>query len=81
MNPLLMVASVVLPLVPVILFPTRFIGRGMVQTVIGAGLIVGMMMAVYLSLSALAGEQAGPAVDELPSFSDADLGALENLLD
>lgn len=83
MNAILVLASVVLPLIPVVMFPTRFIGRGLGRTVVGAVLLVGMMMAIYLTLSAVTGEAgtAATASADLPSISDADLSALEDLLD
>ena len=81
-NAILLIVSVVLPLLPVVMFPTRFIGRGTGATVVGAVLIVGMMMVIYFSLSAATGDQgAGAAAPtDLPSVSDADLSALKDLL-
>jgi hypothetical protein len=82
MNAILMILSVVLPLLPVILFPTRFFGRGTLPTIVGACLLVGMMMVLYFSLGALAGGDGGPgtASADLPSIPDADLSALAALL-
>jgi len=82
MNAILLIVSVVLPLMPVIMFPTRFIGRGLGATVLGAALLVGMMMVLYLSLSAATGGTGGGAAHastDLPSNSDADLDALKDL--
>lgn len=82
MDAILLIVSVVLPLMPVIMFPTRFIGRGLGATVLGAVLLVGMMMMLYLSLSAVTGGTGGGAAHastDLPSTSDADLDALKDL--
>jgi hypothetical protein len=81
-NAILLIASVVLPLLPVVMFPTRFIGRGTPATVLGAVLLVGLMMVLYFSLSAATGESGAgkTAAPDLPSVSDADLKALQNLL-
>jgi hypothetical protein len=83
MNAVLLIVSVVLPLLPVVMFPTRFIGRGLGATAMGAALLVGMMMVLYLSLSAATRSSggAGAVAADLPSVSDADLRALKDLLD
>lgn len=87
MDALILIASVVLPLIPVVLFPTRFIGRGLGSTVLGAALIVGMMMLVYWSLSgfgglgtSVPGGTADASADPLAGISDKDMAALEKLL-
>jgi hypothetical protein len=82
MNALLLIVSVVLPLLPVVMFPTRFFGRGMMSTVLGAGLLVGMMMLLYFGLQSMGGDAAaGPGdVAGLSSGSDADMSALAQLL-
>jgi hypothetical protein len=71
----------VVPLLPVVMFPTRFIGRGVGATVLGAGLLVGMMMVIYLSLSAFTGGTSGgkAAAADVPAISNADLDALKDL--
>ena len=63
-----------------ILFPTRFIGRGTTSTLIGAGLIVGMMMLIYFGLSATLSDTGG-TLDQsaLAGVSPADISALEKL--
>jgi hypothetical protein len=84
MNAVLVALSVVLPLLPVILFPTRFFGRGTMSTLLGAGLLVGMMMALYVGLTALTGDQSSGAKSvaaaDIPGVSAADISALEQLL-
>lgn len=83
MSAVFAIISVVLPLLPVVLFPTRFIGRGTLSTVLGAGLIVGMMMVLYFGLQSMGGSSAAataPGDDDLPSISTADVSALEQLL-
>jgi hypothetical protein len=81
MNAILLIASVVVPLLPVVMFPTRFIGRGVGATVLGAGLLVGMMMVIYLSLSAITGgtSEGKAAAADVPDISNADLDALKDL--
>jgi hypothetical protein len=80
-NAILLIASVVLPLLPVIMFPTRFIGRGVGATILGAALLVGMMMVLYVSLTAFTGGTGTgkDAAADVPSVSDADLSALKDL--
>ena len=53
MNVVFLIASVVLPLLPVVMFPTRFIGRGRMGTILGAAMIVGMMMLIYVGLQGM----------------------------
>ena len=40
MNVLLIIVGVVAPLLPIVLFPTRFLGKGIGMTQLGAGLLV-----------------------------------------
>ena len=82
MNALLLIVSVVVPLVPVIIFPTRFFGRGLASTVLGAGLLVGLMMLLYFGLQSMGGDGQSASGDlaALPSGADADMSALEQLL-
>ena len=85
MNALFVIVSVVLPLLPVVLFPARFIGRGLGGTLLGAALIVGMMMLVYWSLTGLGGlagddGKSDAALAAQAGGSDADVKALEKLL-
>jgi hypothetical protein len=83
MNVVLLALSVVLPLLPVVLFPTRFFGRGMASTVLGAALLVGMMMLMYFGLQTLTGDgntATDPDAAALAGVSDEDLAALEKLL-
>lgn len=79
MNLVILVLSVVLPLLPVILFPTRFFGRGLVSTAFGAVLLVGMMMLLYFGLQSLTAPDSGGLDTALPGATDADLSALEKL--
>jgi hypothetical protein len=80
MNLALLIISVVVPVLPVVLFPTRFIGRSMVSTALGAGLLVALMMGIYFSLTALGGAMAGPAdTSALGGLTDQDASALDAL--
>lgn len=80
MNTVLLIAGIVAPLLPVVLFPTRFFGRGRMMTVLGAVLLVGAMMLLWYSVSGFTSDDAKStdtaAVDGL---SDQDLSALEKL--
>jgi hypothetical protein len=76
MDAIILIVSVVLPLLPVVLFPTRFFGRGLGGTIFGAVLVVGMMMLVYWSLSAVTGDTLPNAAD---GVSGADIAALQKL--
>ena len=86
MNLALVIISVVVPVLPVVLFPTRFIGRSMVSTVVGAGLLVALMMGIDLSLSALGGlDDFAAATDPadasaLGGLTNQDVSALDALL-
>lgn len=80
MNAVLLVVSVVAPLLPVVMFPTRFIGRGLVPTVMGAALIVGMMMLIYVGLSSLGGDAGdGKSTADADTLTNADVSALNSL--
>jgi len=81
MNAIILVVSVVLPLLPIIMFPTRFFGRGLGSTLLGAGLLVGMMMLLYWSLGSFAGDTSSGSTDTaaVAGMSDADMAALEKL--
>ncbi|MEO8758424.1 MAG: hypothetical protein ABI398_11825 [Devosia sp.] len=81
MSAIILIASVVLPLLPVVLFPTRFFGRGLPSTMFGAALVVGMMMMIYWSLSSfgIGTSDSGADTAALTGVSDADLSALEKL--
>ena len=82
MNLVLLIVSVVVPLLPVIMFPTRFFGRGLGSTVLGAALLVGTMMLLYLGLQSMGGDGTESSSDmaALTTGSDADVSALEQLL-
>ncbi len=84
MNLALVIISVVVPVLPVVLFPTRFIGRSMVSTAFGAGLLVALMMGIYFSLSALGGLDGTAAepgdASALTGVTSQDLSALNDLL-
>ena len=81
MSAVILIVSVVLPLLPIVLFPTRFFGRGRAMTVVGAALLVGMMMLVWWSLNGLTSDDAKPGTDTaaLAGLSDQDMSALEKL--
>ena len=82
MDAIILIASVVLPLLPVVMFPTRFFGRGLGSTLVGAVLLVGMMMLVYWSLQGALNSGGGDSGDAATAtaLSDADLSALKKLL-
>ena len=82
MDALILIASVVLPLLPVVMFPTRFFGRGLGSTLVGAVLLVGMMMLLYWSLQGALNPGSGDKDDAAAAaaLSDADLSALKKLL-
>ena len=81
MNAVILVLSVVLPLLPIVLFPTRFFGRGRAMTVLGAALLVGVMMLLWWSLNGLTSTDTAATSDTaaLTGLSDKDLSALEKL--
>lgn len=65
MDMLFLALAIGLPLIRFVLFPARAMGRGGNWTIIGAVLIVGIMMALWLGVAALtapAGDGTGPAV-------------------
>ena len=80
MNALILIVSVIAPLIPVVMFPTRFIGRGVGGTLFGAILIVGAMMLIYVLMSATMGSGDAKAGKDAPAASDTDMKALEQLL-
>ena len=84
MNTLILIVSVVAPLMPVVMFPTRFIGRGLSGTLLGAALIVGTMMLIYVTMSATMGgtdDDAKPGkASQQQAAADADMKALDQLL-
>ena len=84
MTQILIIASIVGPLLPFLLFPGRLIGRGGIWVAVGAAMLVGIMMLVFFSMqdlgspdSAIAGLVGG---DATASLSAADVAALEKLL-
>ncbi len=81
MNAVIIALSVVLPLLPIVLFPTKFIGRGGAWKFVGAGLLVGMMMLLFFSLQSATDDtaKAGGDSSALAGISDADLSALQKL--
>ena len=81
MNAVILVLSVVLPLLPIVLFPTRFFRRGRTMTVLGAVLLVGVMMLLWWSLNGLTSTDTAATSDTaaLTGLSDKDLSALEKL--
>ena len=81
MNTVFLILSVVLPLLPVVLFPTRFIGRGRTSTLLGAGMIVGMMMLIYFGLQGMGGLVGKDDADssDAAALSDSDMNALKTL--
>ena len=78
MTAILVALSVVLPLLPVILFPTRFFRRGGMWPLLGAALLVGGMLVLALSLRDAGDDAAKPDADAA-ALSSADLSALEKL--
>ena len=82
MNIVLMIVSVVLPLLPVVLFPTRFFGKGLASTVVGATMLVGMMMLLYFGLNGLTAPTPPADKDALAasSLNASEMSALDDLL-
>lgn len=83
MNALILIVSVIAPLVPVVMFPTRFIGRGVGGTLLGAALIVGTMMLIYVLMSTTmggGGDAAAAGKGASSQAADADMNALAQLL-
>ena len=79
MNAILIAVSVILPLLPLVLFPAKTIGRGGVWTIVGAAMIVGVMMLIFFGMQELTGNVGG--LDTASAqVSDADMKALEALL-
>lgn len=60
MDPLLIVLLVLAPLLPVLLFPARVMGRGGNFVFVGAGLIIAMMMALFIGMQMLSGAADDP---------------------
>jgi hypothetical protein len=82
MNAIILIVSVVVPLLPVVMFPTKLIGRGGLRTFIGAALLVGVMMLLYFGLQSFITD---PGLDQSDAaaasgLSDADMSALQKLL-
>ncbi len=85
MNAIILIVSVVAPLMPVVMFPTRFFGRGLGGTILGAALLVGAMMVIYVTMSATIGTggddpKADKAAKQQQAATDADMKALDQLL-
>lgn len=84
MNALILIVSVVAPLMPVVMFPTRFIGRGVGGTLLGAALIVGTMMLIYVLMSTTmgvgGGDDAAAGKGASSQAADVDMNALAQLL-
>lgn len=83
MNTIILAISVIAPLLPVVMFPTRFIGRGLPATLLGAALIVGAMMLIYFSMQGLMGDNTGDGGKPgkaAPAANDQEMSQLEQLL-
>ena len=81
MNAILIVISVSLPLLPLVLFPAKTIGRGGVWTIVGAAMIVGVMMLIFFGMQELTGDAGSDDLTAASAqISDADVKALEKLL-
>ena len=79
MNVLLIIIGVVAPLLPIVLFPTRFFGKGMGMTLLGAGLLVGAIMLVWWSINFTTDTASTTDTAAATGLSDADMSALEKL--
>jgi hypothetical protein len=81
MNVLLIIVGVVAPLLPIVLFPTRFFGKGMGMTLLGAGLLVAAIMLVWWSINFSTDATTSTDTDTAAAtgLSDADMSALEKL--
>ena len=79
MNVLLIIIGVGAPLLPIVLFPTRFFGKGMGMTLLGAGLLVGAHMLVWRSVNFSTDTSSSTDTAAATGLSDADMSALEKL--
>jgi hypothetical protein len=80
MNLAIIVLSVVVPLLPLVLWPARTIGRGGAWKYIGAAVLVGLMMIVFLGVQDLGGDTGSTDQTAAAGISDADIAALEKIL-
>lgn len=79
MEILALVLTIGLPLIKIVMFPARTMGRGGNWTLVGAAMIVGLMMALWFGMQSLTAapdlpanttaSANGAAADELPDFS------------
>ena len=79
MNVLLIIIGVVAPLLPIVLFPTRFFGKGIGMTVLGAALLVGAIMLVWWGVNFSTDTTTSTDTAAVTGLSDADMSALEKL--
>ena len=87
MEILLLVLTIGLPLIKILMFPARTMGRGGNWTLVGAAMIVAMMMALWFGMQTLSdtvGTTAPNSATSRPSGADdeqnKDLDALSKLL-
>lgn len=82
MNTLIIIVATLVPLLPLILFPARTIGRGGTWTYVGAALLVGASLAIVFSLQAATDTPPAAAGTATASagLSPADIKALDALL-
>ena len=75
MEILLLVLTIGLPLIKILMFPARTMGRGGNWTLVGAAMIVAMMMALWFGMQTLTAPVdvtapgTAPAADQMPDFS------------
>lgn len=79
MNLLIIVVSVILPLLPLILFPARTMGRGGMWTLVGAAMLIGLMMILFFGVQGMSDDATSIGAD-VPQLSDSDMQALAKVL-
>ena len=84
MDLLLLGLTIGLPLIKIILFPARAVGRGGSWTIIGAVMIVGLMMALWFGVQSMTGTDTDAATatasSATPDSGNADSAASDQQL-
>jgi hypothetical protein len=80
MEILLLALTIGLPIIKILLFPARTMGRGGSWTVVGAIMIVGLMMALWFGMQSLTDTVASPTAGATtPASADTSSKALDDL--
>jgi hypothetical protein len=80
MEILLLALTIGLPIIKLLLFPARTMGRGGSWTVVGAIMIVGLMMALWFGMQSLTDTVASPPAGATAApGADASSKALDDL--